>query len=260
MLTKVKTKISGFVVPLLLVVLWQLLIVVGVLHFQYIPTPIAIIRALGTLASSGKLFTNVVHTLAVTLIAWVIASVLGITIGAMIGTWVRLWRGVMASIDVLRSLPIIALVPVGVIIFGFTLKLEIVIAAYAAIWPVMVNTISGVMQTKSELRDLGDILHMSFFERLWKLVLPAATPLIIVGLRLGLGLSLVLAVVTEIVGTPQGVGYALISAEQALRPAQMFGYIIVVGIIGYLLNVIFMAATKKLPTARTTAENKEVAR
>lgn len=258
MSAKVKTKLSGFAAPLLLLILWQLLIVVGVLHFRYIPTPIAIIRSLANLASSGKLFANVGHTVTVTLIAWVIASILGIFAGVLIGTWVSLWRGVMASVDVLRALPIIALVPVGVIIFGFTLKLEIVIAAYAAIWPVMVNTISGVVQTKSELRDLGEILHMSFVERLWKLVLPSATPLIIVGLRLGLGLSLVLAVVTEIVGTPQGVGYALISAEQALRPAEMFGYIIVVGIIGYLLNAIFMGITRRLPSAGPSAHNKEV--
>lgn len=255
-----KSRFTGFVAPLLLVVFWQLLITSGVVHFRYIPAPLAILRSLVGLASSGKLFTNVVHTVVVTLIAWVIASILGIVLGVMIGTWTSLWRGVMASVDVLRSLPIIALVPVGVIIFGFTLKLEIVIAAYAAIWPVMVNTITGVIQTQPELRDLGKILHMSFFERLWKLVLPSASPLIIVGLRLGLGLSLVLAVVTEIVGTPQGVGYALISAEQALRPARMFGYIIVVGIIGYLLNAIFMHVTRKLPTIQSGSRDEEAAR
>ncbi|NNN19992.1 MAG: ABC transporter permease [Acidimicrobiaceae bacterium] len=239
-----------------MVVIWQLSIVTGLIRFRYFPTPVSVAEALQTLISSGALLENTAHTVLVALLAWVIAGVLGICLGLVIGLSVPIWKGIMASVDVLRSLPIIALIPVGVIIFGFTLKLEIVIATYAAIWPIIVNTVSGVHQTRTELLDVGNMLRMSRWERMRKLIFPSSLPLILVGLRLGLGLSLVLTVVSEIVGTPQGIGYALISAEQALHPSEMFAYIVTVGIVGYLLNSIFLYSAQALsPVERSRESN-----
>ena len=247
-------RLIGWIAPTILVVLWQLSIDIGLIRFRYFPTPVAVARALYTIALSGALYKNTAHTVFVALIAWAIASALGVTVGLVVGLSVPLWKGVMASIDLLRSLPIIALVPVGVIIFGFTLKLEIVIAAYAAIWPTLVNTISGVRQTRIELLDVGKMLRMSALERLRKLIFPSSLPVIMVGLRLGLGLSLVLTVVSEIVGTPHGIGNALISAEQALHPGQMFAYILVVGLVGYLLNGVFLYAARIFSPAERSRE------
>lgn len=239
-------KLIGWIAPVVLILLWQLSIVAGLIRFRYLPSPVSVAQAMQKLLVSGQLISNSSHTVIVTLVAWIAASVLGVVLGVLIGLSLSLWRGVMASVDVLRSLPIIALVPVGVIIFGFTPKLEIVIAAYAALWPIVVNTISGVHQTRSELVDIGKLIRMSRLESLWKLILPSALPLILVGLRLGLGLSLILAIVTEIIGTPQGIGFALISAEQAFQPAEMFAYILATGIIGYFLNEIFNLVTRKV--------------
>jgi len=252
---KLLSKLIGWIAPIVLVVLWQLSIITGLIRFRFFPTPVAVAQALQTLGSSGKLLTNTAHTVLVALVAWVIAGILGICLGLVIGLSVPLWKGVMASVDVLRSLPIIALIPVGVIIFGFTLKLEIVIAAYAAIWPIVVNTISGVRQTRIELLDVGKMLRMSRFERLRKLIFPSSMPLILVGLRLGLGLSLVLTVISEIVGTPKGIGFALISAEQALQPAQMFAYILIVGVVGYLLNSIFLYTARTISPGERPSGN-----
>lgn len=254
--TRTRTKFIGWIAPVILIILWQLSIVTGLIRFRYFPSPVAVAQAFQKLASSGQFYGNLIHTVVVTLVAWVIATILGVLFGLMIGLSLPLWKGVMASVDVLRSLPIIALVPVGVIIFGFTLKLEIVIATYAALWPIVVNTVSGVRQTRSELIDIGRIIRMTRIQKLWKLILPSALPLILVGLRLGLGLSLVLAIVTEIVGTPNGIGYALINAEQALHPAQMFVYILITGVIGYLLNGLFIFSTRLILPTEKAAEKR----
>ncbi len=252
--TKTKSRFIGWFAPIILLILWQLSIVTGIIRFRYFPSPVAVAQAFLRLANSGRFYGNLSHTVIVTLVAWIIATILGVLFGLLIGLSLPVWKGVMASVDVLRSLPIIALVPVGVIIFGFTLRLEIVIATYAALWPILVNTVSGVRQTRSELLDIGRIIRMSRVERVWKLILPSALPLILVGLRLGLGLSLVLAIVTEIVGTPNGIGYALINAEQALHPAQMFVYILVTGVIGYLLNGLFIFSARRILSTEKSAE------
>lgn len=249
MSTKARRRLGkpiGWIAPVVLILLWQLVIVAGILKYKYLPSPVAVFKAFLTLAKSGQLLANTGHTLEVTIVAWVIASVAGIAIGAAIGLSLPLWRSIMASVDVLRSIPIIAMIPVGVIIFGFTFKLEVVVAIYGALWPVVVNTVSGVRQTQMVLLDVAAMLRMSRFERLRKIILPAGLPFILVGLRLGLGLALVLSVVTEIVGTPKGIGYALISAEQAIQPAEMFAYIVMVGIVGYLMNALFVWTSWRL--------------
>lgn len=247
----------GWIVPVALVALWELLVGTRVVHYQYLPSPIDVGRALGSLASSGELASNTGHTVEVAVIAWVIASAVGVALGLLIGLFRPVWKGFMASVDVLRALPIIALVPVGVIIFGLTEELEILISAYAAVWPVVLNTIEGVRQTRQELLDVGSMLQISKVRQVWKLILPSALPLILVGLRLGLGLSLVLAVVTEIVGTPHGIGFALIQEEQALQPAKMFAYIVIIGAVGYALNALLVGGAWLLsPSDRALAKGK----
>lgn len=248
----------GWIVPVALVGLWELLVGTGAVSYQYLPSPVDIARALGSLASSGELASNVGHTVGVAVIAWIIASAAGVVLGLLIGLFTPVWKGCMASVDVLRALPIIALVPVGVIIFGLTEKLEIVVSAYAAVWPVVLNTIEGVRQTRQELLDVGRMLGMSKVRQVWKLILPSGLPLILVGLRLGLGLSLILAVVTEIVGTPHGMGFALVEEEQALQPASMFAYIVVIGIVGYILNALLIGGAWLVsPADRALAEGKQ---
>lgn len=248
----------GWIAPVVLVALWQLLVGSGAVHFRYLPSPLDVARALGNLGSSGQLASDTGHTVEVAVIAWVIAGAAGIGLGLLIGLFVPVWKGSMATVDVLRALPIIALVPVGVIIFGLTEKLEIVIAAYAATWPVVINTLEGVRQTRQELLDVGRMLGMSRLRQIWKLLLPSSLPLILVGLRLGLGLSLILAVVTEIVGTPRGIGFALIQEEQALQPAKMFAYIVVTGAVGYILNAALVGGAWLVsPADRASAKGKQ---
>lgn len=247
----------GWIIPAALVGLWELLVGTGAVRFQYLPSPVDVARALGSLASSGELASNTGHTVEVAVIAWIIASVAGVVLGLLIGLFTPVWKGCMASVDVLRALPIIALVPVGVIIFGLTQELEIVISAYAAVWPVVLNTIEGVRQTRQELLDVGRMLQMSKVRQVWKLILPSGLPLILVGLRLGLGLSLILAVVTEIVGTPHGIGFALVQEEQALQPAEMFAYIVVIGAVGYVLNALVVGGAWLVsPADRALAKGK----
>lgn len=247
----------GWIAPVALVGLWELLVGTGLVSFKNLPSVVDVARALGSLAGSGELASNTGHTVVVAVISWAIASAVGILLGLLIGLSTPVWKGCMASVDILRALPIIALVPVGVIIFGLTERVELIIAAYAAVWPVVLNTIEGVRQTRQELLDVGRMLEMSKLRQVWKLILPSALPLILVGLRLGLGLSLILAVVTEIVGTPHGVGFALVQEEQALQPAKMFAYIVIIGAVGYILNALLVGGAWLVsPADRSSAKGK----
>lgn len=216
--------------------LWEAAVRGGMLEFQYLPAPSAIGRGIGTVISSGELATSTLHTLRVTLLGWLLASVLGAGLGVLLGLSNTAWRYSMASIEVMRAIPPVTLVPVALLVFGFSVRMELTIILFVGAWPVLVNTIDGVRGVRSELLDVARMLRMAPAVRIRKIVLPAALPSIVVGLRLALSLSLVLAVVAEMIGNPSGLGNALVRSSQALQPEQMFAYVFTIGLLGVALN------------------------
>jgi sulfonate transport system permease protein len=180
--------------------------------------------------------SSTLHTLRVTLLGWVLAGALGTVLGVILGLSRTAWRYSMASIEVMRAIPPVSLVPVALLVFGFSVRMELTIILFVSAWPVLVNTIDGVRGVRPELGDVARMLRLSRWQRAKKIVLPAALPSIMVGLRLALSLSLVLAVVAEMIGNPSGLGNSLVRASQALQPEQMFAYMFAIGLLGVGLN------------------------
>lgn len=241
-----RVNVVGIVTMAALVALWEALIRFGVLDFQFLPAPSAIAPAFWSLLTSGDLVARVVHTLRSTLVGWTIASAIGVALGVWLGLSDTAWRYSMASIEVMRAIPPIALVPVALLVFGFSPKMELTLIVYVGAWTVLVNAIDGVRSVQPELLDVARILRMSKLATVRKLILPAAMASIVVGLRLALSLSLVLAVVAEMIGNPRGLGNALIRAQQALQPEQMFAYVATIGLLGVGLNAGLRYATGRL--------------
>jgi ABC-type nitrate/sulfonate/bicarbonate transport system permease component len=219
-----------------LVAVWEGLVRSGVLEFQYLPAPSAVGGSLGTLLSSGELVTATAHTLRVTLLGWLVASAVGVTLGLLLGLSETAWRYSMATFEVMRAIPPVTLVPVALLVFGFSVRMELTIIFFVSAWPVLVNTMDGVRGVRPELMDVSRVLRQTRLARTAKITVPAALPSILVGLRLALSLSLVLAVVSEMIGNPSGLGNAVVRTSQALQPEQMFAYVVTIGLLGVGLN------------------------
>jgi sulfonate transport system permease protein len=230
----------GLATMAVLVGFWELLVRGGVVEFDFLPAPSGIAAALASLAASGDLLPPLLHTLRSTIVGWVIGACAGVALGVWLGLSQRAWRYSMASIEVMRAIPPISLVPVALLVFGFSLRMELTLIVYVGAWTVLVNTIDGVRSVRPELLDVGRVVR--------SLILPAALPSVIVGLRLALSLSLVLAVVAQMIGNPAGLGNALIRAQQALQPEQMFAYVFTIGALGVSLNgALRYASTRAFP-------------
>ena len=231
-----------------LLVLWQALVATGLLDYEYMPAPTEVAQAAGRLARNGELTDATGHTLCVVLLGWLAAGTIGIGLGLLLGLSSSAWRWSMASLEAIRAMPPICLVPVALLVFGFSVRMELTIIVYAAAWPVMINTIDGARTVSPELLQVARMLRLSRVETIRRIILPAALPLTIVGLRLALSFALVLAIVAEVAGNPSGLGNAIVSAQQALRPDEMFTYVMAIGLLGVALNAAFgLLVRRSLP-------------
>lgn len=228
----------GAATLLVLLLVWEMLDQMGVITYDFIPAPSEILVGARGLVSEGALQSALAHTAGVALLGWAIACVIGLAIGVALGLSKTAWSWTAATIEVLRSFPSITFVPLAVLLFGFSSKMELVVVIYAATWQVLVNTLEGVRTVSPGLRETAKTFGLSKMREVTAIVLPAAASKILVGLKLGLNLALILSVAAEVVGNPAGLGYGLIVEQNALQPARMFVYFISVGVLGIILNAI----------------------
>ena len=235
-----RPNVAGFVTVAICVLAWEMTIQVGIFDYQYLPAPSAIVRGAGELAASGELITATLHTLESVFLGWAVAVAAGISLGLLLGSSPLLRRYSLATIEVLRPMPAIAFVPVALLLFGFSIQTELMVIVLPSLWPVLINTMGGLMEVHARLEEVGRTFRLSRSAILYKVFLPAATPAIMVGVRISLTLAVVLAVLAEMVGNPEGLGYAVVSQQQALRPDLMFVYVVVMGLLGLALNALLV--------------------
>ena len=227
---------SGLATPALLLAVWETVVGSRLVSYQFFPAPSAIFYGGRQLVRDGVLMEDLLHTLVSIGIGWSAAMIIGVAGGLLLGFSAPARTYVLASVEVLRPIPGIAFAPVGLLLFGFSIQTELVIAFLPTLWPILVNTMGGVANVQPRLLDVGRTFRLSQSQIVLRLLLPAALPSIIVGARTGLGLALVMAIVAEIVGNPAGLGYAIVREQQAMNPEAMFAYIFVVGFLGVILN------------------------
>ena len=239
--------LRGALFPISFLALWEFASHVGWLRYDSLSWPSAIAAAFWTSLLDGSILLATWQTCQSALLGLAIGAVIGILLGAILGLWTPIARMAGPTFDALRAIPSIAWMPVGLLVFGWGLMMESAVVAYATTWPILIATWSAVRGVEPRLLEVADVLEMNFTERLFKIVLPAAFGRINVGLRIALGVALVVAVTVEIAVNPRGLGYALVLAQQSLRADLMYAQILWLALIGFLLN----AALKTVDAGRT---------
>ncbi|WP_222432355.1 ABC transporter permease [Leekyejoonella antrihumi] len=174
-----------------------------------------------------------------------IAVILGLTIGVPLGLNDTAYRAVRPIIDFLRSLPKPAILPIAIVVLGIGWEMKVFIIAFGTIWPILLNTIDGVRGVDTGYLDTAQAYRISRVDRLRRIILPAASPQIYAGIRLAIGIGLILMIVSEMVASTNGIGYFILLAQQDFSLTDMWTGIILLGIIGYLINVIYMVFERR---------------
>lgn len=228
----------GTLLPGVFLLLWEFATRWGWLQYESLSWPSAIARAGWTALLDGSILLATWQTCQAALLGLVIGAVVGVFTGAILGLWTPVARTAGPTFDALRAIPSIAWMPVALLVYGWGLSMEAAVVAYATTWPILVATAAAVRGVETRLLEVADVLEMRFRERLFKIVLPAAFGRINVGLRIALGVALVVAVTVEIAVNPRGLGYALVLAQQSLRADLMYAQILWLAMIGFLLNAL----------------------
>jgi NitT/TauT family transport system permease protein len=236
----------GFVVPVVLLALAEAGFRASVGSSDSLAPPSHIAVALVAALGDGTLLLGTGRTLATMLMGLALGVGGGLIAGIALGFSETARRAAFLVVEMLRPIPSVALLPLSLLIFGFGYRMEVAVIAFATFWPALILTQSAVAQIEPRLIEVSRLMGLSRLAMAWKIVLPAAAPRLMTGLRLSAGFALVVAVTAEIVSNPQGLGHDLMIAQETLRPALMFGVLLWVGLLGWGLNVALLRLERRL--------------
>ncbi len=208
--------------------------------------PSAIAAALVGAFQDGSILIATRDTLVSAFAGLSIGGAIGLAFGIALGIFHVFDRLMEVTIEAIRPIPSIALLPIALIALGFGYRMEIVIVAFACIWPILILSRAAVGAIEPRLMEVSRALRLSPADRVRKMIIPAALPRIFLAFRLAAGIALIVAVTVEIAINPIGLGAAIMTAQQALRPDLMLAYLLWIGIVGYLLNTGLVVAQNRL--------------
>ncbi|MFW5470230.1 ABC transporter permease [Knoellia sp. CPCC 206435] len=183
--------------------------------------------------------TQIVPSLVRLAAGFAIAVVGGVALGLLLGSVRWLEEATRPIIEFLRATPGVAVLPIMMLILGIGTSMKIGIIALVSAWPILLNTIDGVRSVEPVLRDVSRSYRLSRWDRIRYITLPTAMPQIFAGARTALAIGVVAMVISEMVGTPGGMGYFILSSQREFNIPAMWTGIIALGIVGYLLNKLF---------------------
>lgn len=208
--------------------------------------PTQALRAFGVLVAEGGLFGPTAFTLGSAALGLALAALAAVPLGTLLGLSRRAGAAAFLSVEALRPVPSVALIPLAMLVFGFGVRMEVGVIAFATFWPMLVLAQAAARQVEPQLLEVSAALQLTPAARFAKVVLPAMVPRLFVALRLGVAIALVVAVTVEIAANPYGMGYAMMIAQQSLDPATMLAWLAWIGCVGWLVNAGAMALQRQV--------------
>jgi NitT/TauT family transport system permease protein len=233
--------------PLLLLALWQLMISAQWVKPVLLPPPGDTLAHLAGSFASGSIYADLWATVYRTLASFAIAVAIGVPLGILLGSSEAAYRSVEFVIDFFRSTPSSALIPLFLLIFGITDINKIAIASFGAMLIVLFNSAYGVMHAKKTRVMAAQVMGVSRWHVFKDVMLMESLAQTFVGLRSAVSMALVIVIVAEMfIGSENGLGHRIIDAQQVFNVKEMYASILVTGALGYLLNLLFLLAEKRL--------------
>jgi ABC-type nitrate/sulfonate/bicarbonate transport system permease component len=218
----------------------------GIISERYFPPFSAMVRALVEAMGTDTFWSATGETLQAWGIGLAIALVAGVGLGLLIGSVPILQRLTASTIEFLRPVPSVALIPLAVLVFGITnIRSTLLLIVYAAFWQVLIQAIYGVQDVDPVARETARSYQLGRWARLRHLVWPTALPYVMTGARLGAAVALILAVTAGIVGIGQGLGWLIVRAQSGNDVPTIYGIVLFTGLLGVVVNLLARALERR---------------
>ena len=248
------SKINGAVIentisvlsPLVLLLLWEILARIGFIDTRFFPAPSSIFTSLIAMTVSGELLSNTWISLQRLFWGFLFGAIPALILGVSMGLS-RLTRAIVDPLIIATyPVPKSSILPLALLIFGLGEASKIFMVAIGVFYPVAINAMAGVLEINKIYLDVGKNFKANRWQTFRRIAIPGALPMIMTGLRLGVGLGLVLIAIAEMVGAKSGLGYMIWNAWETFAVEQMYVGLFAIAIIGFLLTVLLNGVERLL--------------
>lgn len=235
-----------WLLPIALILVWQLASSTGILQSRVLPAPTAVVSAFWTLLISGELWQHVKVSAGRALAGLAIGGGLGLVLGLLNGSSRIASNLLDTTLQMIRNIPALALIPLVILWFGIDESAKLFLVSIGVFFPIYINTYHGIRSVDPQLIEMGKSYGLTRWQLYKEIILPGAMPSILVGLRFSLGLVWVLLIVAETISSQSGIGYLTMNAREFLKTDVVLVGIILYALLGKLADVLAVALEKYL--------------
>ncbi|MGH8813764.1 MAG: aliphatic sulfonate ABC transporter permease SsuC [Advenella sp.] len=226
----VQSRLAPWLVPIALVLLWQLAAWAGWLSTRIAPSPLAVVLAAWELIRSGEIFVHLWSSFVRAAFGFFIGGAIGLILGFLNGGFRVCERLLDTTIQMIRNVPHLSLIPLVILWFGIDEAGKLFLVALGTLFPIYLNTFHGIRSVDRDLIEMGRSYGLSDWQLFTKVILPGAMPSILVGVRFALGFMWLTLIVAETISASSGIGYMAMTAREFMQTD-----IVVVAILLYAL-------------------------
>jgi sulfonate transport system permease protein len=234
----------SFLLPLLLLMIWQLVQVRPVVPVNLLPTPVSVLETIGSLAASGELGRHLAITSWRVLQGFLLGSMIATLLGSLTGMSCSLRDLVDPLLQGLRSIPSLAWVPLFILWLGIYESSKVALIATGAFFPVYLSLTQGLLDVDRKLVEVGRMAGFNRLELVHRILIPAALPGYVTGLRGGLGLAWMFVVAAEVMGASKGLGFLLLDGQQTGRASLILASILLFALLGKLSDLLLVQLSR----------------
>lgn len=205
----------------------------------YFPAPAEWWTSTAPLWSNGQLLPALAATVETFAEGLLLAGAIGAVLGVAIGISAAASRALGPLLEFLRAVPPPATVPVAALLIGYGETMKLLVVVLAALWPILLNTSAAAARIAPLLLDVAESFRLTPAARLRKIVLPSIVPALLLGIRVALPVAIVVTLLVEMLTSLPGVGALMIQATRNFQSAQVYGLLVLVGLLGFVVNDVF---------------------
>ncbi|MEH2461892.1 ABC transporter permease subunit [Nostoc sp.] len=229
-------KIVPWIVPLLVLILWELASRTGLLSSRILPAPSGVIATAIKLGSTGELFQNIGISAGRAISGFIIGGSIGFGLGLLNGFSPVAEKLLDSSLQMLRTIPNLALIPLVILWFGIGEQARLFLVSIGVFFPLYLNTFHGIRSVDPELIEMGKVYGLKTPQLLWQIIFPGALSSILVGVRFSLGIMWLTLIVAETIAADSGLGYMAMNAREFMQTDVVVLSIVIYALLGKLAD------------------------